>query len=482
MTTTAAAHSRLLWLWAVLIVIAGAALRLYDLGGPSLWTDEVFTHIWVRAPLEISMPLVRENGHQTPLYYLLLHAYPTGSDFALRSFSALMGLAGIVGMVWATARLYRSPWLALAAGALLAFNPYHIWLSRTARVYPLVFVLALLASYAFIKLLRGERRSKHWALFVMSTAAGYISHYFMAGLSLAQYIVFGFLLRRKRALFRRWIVAQTIAAIPLMIWIVYMLQAEAVSVGLSWIPKPQPQDVWRTLSTMTVGTASPIPWAVPGLLAALAGLGAGLVYAARHFRAEPEMWYWFWLVVAPLGLVLAVSYLVHPLFVDRYFVVILPALIVLMLRGWTWLAGSRRLYLVAFPTALVCLTGIIITLDTLRVGDHVQEDWRGAAEHVALDFQEGDGILTGSPVELVAFTRYFVQQEFLYAWTDEAGQLIHSPFPEPVTRVWVIVRSYTTSPWVLARRDYVLAEKQFKGLTVLLLDTREEAEQLANTE
>ena len=73
---------------------------------------------------------------------------------------------------------------------------------------------------------------------------------------------------------------------------------------------------------------------MPGLIAALAGLGAGLVYAARHYRAEPDLWYWFWLVAGTLALAFTVSLLVRPLYVDRYFVVILPALIVLMLRGW----------------------------------------------------------------------------------------------------------------------------------------------------
>ena len=87
---------------------------------------------------------------------MVLHVYPTGSDFALRSFSVLMGTAGIIRVMWAVARLYRSPWLALGAGALLALSPYHIWLSRTAQVYALIFVPALIASYAFLRLLAGS--------------------------------------------------------------------------------------------------------------------------------------------------------------------------------------------------------------------------------------------------------------------------------------------------------------------------------------
>lgn len=499
------ARPRLFWLWAALIVVVGAALRLYDLGGPSLWIDEVFTEVRASVPLDETLLLVRDSGNQTPLYYVLLHAYPTGSDFALRSFSALLGVLGIAGMMWAVVRLYRSPWLTLGAGALLALNPYHIWLSRTARVYALAFVLALIASYAFLRLLAGERRRTHWIVFVLASMGGYITHYFAAALAFAQYLVFGFMMRRKRALFRRWVGAQAIAVIPLLLWVGYMLQAERVAAGLGWIRKPGPADLLLTLSAMTIGTGDAIPLlAVPGLIAALAGLGAGLVYAARHYRAEPDLWYWFWLVVGTLALAFTVSLLVRPLYVDRYFVVILPALIVLMLRGWRWLAGPRRPYLAAAAVVLVCLTGAAITLDALRAGDHYKEDWRGVAEYVAADFQPGDGVLTSNPIELIAFKRCFDRDEFPYAWTEESDPLAHSAFPEPVTRVWVVARNGTetghqnqlalvrktdapvpeeyTPPWVQARRDRVLAEKQLNGLAVFLVDTRQEADELASAE
>lgn len=500
---TAATRPRLFWIWAALIVLAGAVLRLYDLGGPSLWIDEVFTLIWARAPLKESMAMVRENGHQTPLYYLLLHLYPTGSDFALRSFSALLGVLGVAGAIWAVERLYRSPWLALGAGALLAFNPYHIWLSRTARAYALAFVLALLASYAFLKLFRGERTRTHWAAFVLATMGGYITHYFAAGLSFAQYVVFGFLLRRKRALFRRWVVAQVIAAIPLLLWIVYMLQSEAVSVGLGWIPRPKPQDLLLTLSAMTVGTGNTIPaLALPAVLMALTGLGAGMLHAARHYRVEPDLWYWFWLIVGTLGLVFAISYLVHPLYVDRYFAVILPALIVLMLRGWLWLAGPRRSYLVGGAVALVCLTGFVITLDVFQKGDHYKEDWRGVAGYVAAHFQPGDGVLAANPVEVLAFKRYVPEHEFAYAWLLEETA---PSFGAPVTRVWVIARTAADETghgneitlaraedgpvdekyvpdWVRARQERLLDQRQFNGLVLFLVDTRAEADQLARVD
>ena len=110
------ARPRLFWLWAALIVVVGAALRLYDLGGPGLWVGGVFTGLRARVSLADTLMLVRNTSNQTPFYYMVLHVYPTGSDFALRSFSVLMGTAGIIGVMWAVARLYRSPWLRPRSG------------------------------------------------------------------------------------------------------------------------------------------------------------------------------------------------------------------------------------------------------------------------------------------------------------------------------------------------------------------------------
>ena len=125
--------------------------------------------------------------------------------------------------------------------------------------------------------------------------------------------------------------------------------------------------------------------AVPGLIAALAGYGGGAGYAARHYRAEPDLWYWFWLVVGTLGIVFAASLLVRPMYVDRYFVVILPADRAHAAR--LAVAGGVARALVRWCRRVSGPDRAAIALDAFRAGDHYKEDWRGVAQYVAADFQ-----------------------------------------------------------------------------------------------
>jgi uncharacterized membrane protein len=146
-----------------------------------------------------------QTGNQTPLYFWSLRLFPTSTDALLRLPSALLGLLGIGLMIFVVVRLYHDREMALWAGALLAVNPFHVWLSRTARPYSLVFVLGLLASYFFLMLLRGNRSRAMWAGFTITTTIAYATHFTTLALLGAQYVLFAFLLHQNRRLLFRWL-------------------------------------------------------------------------------------------------------------------------------------------------------------------------------------------------------------------------------------------------------------------------------------
>ncbi len=497
--------SRLFWPVVALLVIAGAALRFVDLGGPSLWIDEMFTAMRAQASLQRMFVLVRESGNQTPFYYLALQAYPTGSEWALRSFSALLGLLGIVLLAYTVRQLYGRADVALWAAALLAVNPYHVWLSRNGRFYSLVFVLALLASYSFLWLINHQQSRVHWVLLVLSSAAAYITHYLTVALPVAQYVVLGFVLRRRRRFFRHWLLAQIVAGIPLLLWVIYLMRGGTVSAGINWIEKPAPEDILLTLTNMTVGYTQDVPWyALPGLALALAGLAIGVARTVRQPVIQTERWYWFWLVTLTLLSIFAVSWLLHPLYVDRYFALFLPGIILLVVYGWDTLAergrprwGAAAPWLSTGALAVIALTGLVQVITTIDARRYYKEEWEQAADYVAANFQPGDGVLAGTPPELLLFKRYFAVQDFAYSWTKEDNLQTIEPYQEPVSRVWMIshlTHRKTTHnnelvqpgergsdpvtywpPWVDQRRAQIIDQRQFNGITVFLVDTSEEA-------
>jgi len=202
---------------ALLILLAAFAFRVWTLASSSLWIDEIWTDYQTHTPLDVSFRLMLESGSQTPLYFAAVHYFPSDNDLLLRWPAALMGVLGVALMMRVVRQLYGDGQIALIAGALVATNPYHIWLSRTARPYPQMFILALLASYFFLELLQGHRTRANWIGFTLASMAAYVTHYFTLALPLAQYALFAFILRGNRGFFRNWIKAQIVAGIPLLL-------------------------------------------------------------------------------------------------------------------------------------------------------------------------------------------------------------------------------------------------------------------------
>ena len=161
------------WTGGAAIVIIGAGLRFWNLGKANLWTDETLTAFRASAPFRQSLDSLLNSANQTPLYYWLSRVLPYYDEFWLRLPSAMMGVAGIVLFMFVVLRFYDDWGRAFWGGALLATNPYHILLSRTARSYTLVFLLSLLVLYTFVLLLRGRQSRPVWVVFIASSSAAY---------------------------------------------------------------------------------------------------------------------------------------------------------------------------------------------------------------------------------------------------------------------------------------------------------------------
>jgi hypothetical protein len=497
MQDTPSLRPRMFWWVVILIVLAGFGLRAWQLGEASLWDDEAMSKLRAEAPLDQFLKRVQDSGNQMPLYFATLHLFPTESEFWLRLPSLLAGTAGIALVMFVTVRLYGNDRLALVAGTLLALNPYHIWLSRTARPYAQLFVFSLLASYFFLVLLRGEQSRGNWIGFVLSSMAAYLTHYFAAALPLVQYILLAFILRGKRRVFWSWVTAQVIAVIPTLIWIVALLRREVVGIGIDWIKRPILADPFFTVWNLTLDYDGTTTWyAVLGLVAVFAGLLPGLYYGFRKRQTDPVSFYWFWLLVAPLSLTFALSLFARPLFVDRYFMVLLPALLVLIAYGWMQL--PRRAGAVAL--VIVAVVGVSNVVTTLHDGTDERQAWRAAAHHVAQGHRPEDGLVIASQVGLFSFLIYFddldmLDRAILFDLQEAGpdGAPVRGDWETPVTRMWAVYSEADETlhnegvlpnrdpfknsdsrmaHWLDVRRDQIIARQDFNGVTVFLVDVQ----------
>lgn len=475
---------------AVTIMVVGFILRVWHLGVASLWTDEAMTAFRAQAPFKESLASIMAAGNQTPLYFWSLRLFPNSTETMLRLPSALLGLVGIVLMMVLVVKLYRDRELALWAGALLAVNPFHVWLSRTARPYAMLFVLGLLISYFFLMLLRGHRSRAIWVGFTVTSMFAYATHFTAVALPAAQYIMFAFMLREQYKLFRRWIVAQAIAAVPALCW-VYVVLRQPLGIASEWIPRPQLRDIPLTIWNLTLGYDGMFKWSmVPGLVIATLGLVFGLSYALEERRRNRREFYWFWLILVTVIPVFVASSTVISIYVDRYFTVLLPALLLLMIQGW--MLFSRQLFRLAM--VIVMITGVYTILFTFYHGSYRRDDWRAVAEYVGDRYQPGDTILLERDNTVEVFNHYYRQD--LEAPQDPAiVMLSETPDTSSVertsARIWVVYRNPNEDvhrmgempdfnpfnpklaemgEWLSTREPQLVEQRSFNGVKILLID------------
>ena len=196
-----ATASASLWPLYVLIALA-AAVRLSTIDLQSFWFDEAFTPVYVIHPsFTATMSTVAKTENTPPLWYVLIwiwtRVFGTGV-VAMRLPSAFFGIA-LVPVCWAIGSELGGRRAAIAAAAVVAFNPLLVWYSQEARAYEL---FALTGALAILCFLRAEREptGRRMAMFALTGSLAMLSHYFAVFLLIPMAL---WLLRRRE----RWRVA-----------------------------------------------------------------------------------------------------------------------------------------------------------------------------------------------------------------------------------------------------------------------------------
>ena len=115
-------HKRLFLTAWWLIFMAGALVRLWDLGGQSFWIDEILSAKIVSLPIGQVLNAIPADKPPLDYYFQALTPRVGSVEFTNRLHSALAGLLLMAGVYW-WARLAFGRGMALAALALAAFNP-----------------------------------------------------------------------------------------------------------------------------------------------------------------------------------------------------------------------------------------------------------------------------------------------------------------------------------------------------------------------
>ncbi len=136
------------------VTFLGAALRFWQLGGQSLWLDEVFTARTAALDVGGILRIIRSDLDTPPLHPLLVHWFLAlgNNEFVLRLPAAMAGVLSIPLMYLVGQRLLGR-WVGLVAALFMALSPFAVYYAQEARMYALVLLFALLSLYCLLRAL-----------------------------------------------------------------------------------------------------------------------------------------------------------------------------------------------------------------------------------------------------------------------------------------------------------------------------------------
>lgn len=401
------------WILAV-ILIAGLLLRLYKLGGRSVWFDEAGISVAERYVAAFGPTLEawsRSRGLTFP-YFALLSGWHkiAGNEFILRLPSVLCAATAIL-MIYAAGKRLFDKKTGLTAAFLLAISPFHIYYSQESSPYSLVVLLSLTSLYLFTRYLR-ERllRFLLWTAAV-SIAAVYI-HLSYILILFAQILFLLRYCRKESRLVRNWLIADAViflSLIPMLIAVGPRLVELAVrSKGLDWLKGDVScSNVFYTLKNFSIGyNAAPVIY-IPAVLFFLGLCARGWI--TSEFREN--------IILLSAGLLFP-GFLIYAVshytvcYVDRYFIAGLPFYLLITASGIMQIRKFRGIIYIAV---------VVFSLAALRnyyadylpgefiehIGIESRKDFRGASGYVISKMESNDGIFHTCANTTLPFTYYF---------------------------------------------------------------------------
>jgi 4-amino-4-deoxy-L-arabinose transferase-like glycosyltransferase len=406
-----------------LAVIVGAYLRCADLGGREMSADEGAS--WAAASEPTIREVLRAQNHLNPgkagLHDVALHLWMRAFGEQLAAMRALSGAVGTISilLVFGAAREIfamdgdtsdgensaadQRDAVAAIAALIFAVNLITIKYAREARMYPFVIAAVVAQTWCFFRALRrgGIAAYVGVAFFTALALAAHLTAVLILGgeglwlAYMATSYRFDFSAKEiRRALAVALALGAGAAMLAPLAPTVIGSAAHAADIGeIDWIKRPEP---WAPLALFNKGTGS---FAFP-VMAAIAVWG--VLHGWRRWRTGiifALLWMW-----APPLMLMFVSYVIRPAFLERYLLSCFVPFFILVAIGVIELPPRvARIGAIALMVALAI--GHVIAWD--RKPHDVQ--WGEAARVATTDVGSG-GTLAVAPGFAVNVVRYYLAE------------------------------------------------------------------------
>lgn len=382
----------------IAILFIGFVMRFYNIGFQSPWADEIST--MVNASPDISFVDVFRNVNQKEgfpyLYFIMmriLHAisytYMVG-----RVVSAIAGVISIYYLYKLGKAVYNRNAGLFAAG-LLAINEFSIYSSQDARPYALIMLTTILSFYRLVHFIKepNKRNALYYGAF---TGLMLNTSFFALITAFSQAILLLLSLRNLPKAERKIYLTNTMIAggLGFILFLPNIFKfTSLIGIDTGWIPKPAADSMALILKEF-LGTSE----ITVMLFTVLAAIYAFTIFKAETTEGNGESRQVFsfrvlliWVVVF-VGVMYVKSLLSASVILHRYFISILPALLIVFAIALES-ARSRQVKVLSFVTLAVFLL-----INTLFVRQYysapAKTQYRELAEFVKKNAKPGESLFT----------------------------------------------------------------------------------------
>ena len=441
-----------------LLAALATVMRFLFLAGKPFWFDEAFSVEIARLSWHDFARLLWWREANMSLYYLLLRGWLHfgSSPFFIRSFSVGASLAALAAIFWLSCKLFDRR-VALIAAALLSCNAYHIRYAQEARSYSLFVLLSTLSSGFFVGWVREAESEHNRRSYVLSSVLAVYAHLYALLLVAAHWLAARTLeksaLSASRVALRRAWIPIGIGALPLLAFV-----GKTGAGQIRWITRPGFHDLLEFGEHLAgnSGVALLLLYGAACLAAILPVRGL-LLQRSANWEVRRIQFLLIWLLF-PVALTVALS-VVRPVFLARYLIFCLPALIILAASG---LASLSKAWMTGVCLAAVLLLSLQGTFSYYDHDFDLARDGSQAAANYIYDHERaGDAVLfhiaegrfpyeffrslrgTSDSAPAVIFPRHGDRLDYRDVTGKPSWELLHS-LPGQYGRVWVVLMSNET--------------------------------------
>jgi len=342
-------------MWAVLL-LAGIIYLTFGITHESLWYDESYSAAIINHSIGDIWSIAGSDSHP-PLYFIVLKMFTVifgKSEFGLRLFSCL-GIIALSSLGLGPIRKLFGKKTGLVYSFIVLIIPIDLSMAQETRMYSWAsFLVAACALYGYIAVSKGQK-SDFIKFGLCTIIAAYTHYYALLAVTIINIIIFASIIIKKRSVLKPYLVTATVSLITYLPWLFYLSKQYAKVSKDFWIPTITWETIFNTIVFPYANKFEPnssLALILPYLTASI--VIWAFVYSIVKRRREWKMAAFglaVYLMTVASGV--AASFLIRPVFVERYSVPVIGLLMIPIAYGISlfnkkWLIAAVCILITAF--------------------------------------------------------------------------------------------------------------------------------------